>query len=97
MIQSLEKLQPDEKLSVNQVVKFTGYAWDTVEYWLKECGLRYEEPPTRGVRRARFIRVGDLREFIKGFTKMNYSRNDENNSHLLLLPRTNYNRAGLAR
>lgn len=62
-------------MSVNQAAKYTGYSRATVEYWLSDCGLPYEEPPTRGSKnRFRRIRRSDLDEFLDRHYKMQSKR-----------------------
>jgi len=52
-------------LSINAAASYTGYSRDTILYWIDQCGLPYEEPPTKGSKnRFRRIRRADLDAFL---------------------------------
>jgi len=84
-------LSDKRALSISEAAKYACVSRGTIENWITQGLLPYEELPGRGENAYRFLRIRlkDLDEFLDNFYKVQRKKNEENVSNeLFLSPRS---------
>lgn len=65
----MKPIQNKRVFTIAEAARYTGYSRGTIESWLREGLLPYEEPPSQGNGRKRFIRIrkADLDKFLDAY------------------------------
>jgi len=92
MNENMEKLSNMRVLTIAEAAEYACVSRATVEIWIVNKLLPYEEFPSRGTGTQRFmrIRLDDLKNFLdQHYHKWQQSDKVKNVEELLLLPRNN--------